>query len=417
MPERAVRPLGELIENLDARRLPVKEADRRAGPHPYYGASGIVDYVDDYLFDGLHLLIAEDGENLRTQNTPVAFLADGRFWVNNHAHVVRANAGADTRFLCYALRVADIGSYLTGSTMPKLTQANMHRIPVFAPALHVQRKIAAVLGSLDDKIELNRRMNETLETMAEAIFRDWFVDFGPVRRKMEGATDPVAVMGGLTPDPARAADLAALFPDTLGNEGLPEGWATSSFGSEFRLIMGQSPPGDTYNDDRVGLPFFQGRTDFGFRYPEQRKHCSAPARIAEADDTLISVRAPVGDLNVAWERCCIGRGVAATRHKSGGTSFTFYALRSLQPELEQFEHTGTVFGAINKKQFEALKVLRPASSTVGAFERLVAPLDDMIRTKTAENRTLAETRDYLLPRLMSGAVRVASAEAAVTEAA
>ena len=96
-------PLGDLTENLDSIRVPVKEADRRAGPHPYYGASGIVDYVDNYLFDGEYLLIAEDGENLRTQTTPVAFLARGKFWVNNHAHIVRGNGEADTRFLMYAL--------------------------------------------------------------------------------------------------------------------------------------------------------------------------------------------------------------------------------------------------------------------------------------------------------------------------
>jgi type I restriction enzyme, S subunit len=99
------RPLSELTDNFDGRRVPVKEADRREGPYPYYGASEIVDYVDDYLFDGEYLLIAEDGENLRTRNTPVAFLARGKFWVNNHAHIVRGNGQADTRYLMYALQV------------------------------------------------------------------------------------------------------------------------------------------------------------------------------------------------------------------------------------------------------------------------------------------------------------------------
>ncbi|MBK7201585.1 restriction endonuclease subunit S, partial [Candidatus Amarolinea dominans] len=152
-------------------------ADRRTGPYPYYGASGIVDYVDSFLFDGEYLLIAEDGENLRTRNTPVAFLASGRFWVNNHAHIVRGNSEADTRFLMYALTGADISGYLTGSTMPKLTQGNMNRIPILTPPLSEQRAIAHILGTLDDKIELNRRMNETLEAMARALFKSWFVHF------------------------------------------------------------------------------------------------------------------------------------------------------------------------------------------------------------------------------------------------
>src|SRR6266849_1693832 len=160
------RPLAELTDNFDGMRVPVKEADRRAGPYPYYGASGIVDYVDSYLFDGEYLLIAEDGENLRTRNTPVAFLARGKFWVNNHAHIVRGNSEADTRFLMYALKAADISGYLSGSTMPKLTQGNMNRVPILAPTVDEQRTIAHILGSLDDKIDLNRRMSETLVALA-----------------------------------------------------------------------------------------------------------------------------------------------------------------------------------------------------------------------------------------------------------
>lgn len=113
--------LGELTDNFDGRRVPVREADRRPGTYPYYGASGIVDHVDQYIFGGEYLLIAEDGENLRTCKTPIAFLARGKFWVNNHAHIVRGNDEADTRFLMYALNNGDISGYLTGSTMPKLT--------------------------------------------------------------------------------------------------------------------------------------------------------------------------------------------------------------------------------------------------------------------------------------------------------
>ena len=176
--------VGELTDNFDAVRVPVKQADRRVGPYPYYGASGVVDRVDDYLFDGEYLLIAEDGENLRTRNTPIAFLANGKFWVNNHAHIVRGNHKANTRYLMYALSELDINGYLTGSTMPKLTQGNMNRISLLTPPLPEQRAIAHVLGTLDDKIELNRRMNETLEEMARALFKSWFVDFLPVRAKM-----------------------------------------------------------------------------------------------------------------------------------------------------------------------------------------------------------------------------------------
>jgi len=127
--------------------MPVKGSDRAPGPYPYYGASGVVDSVDKFIFDGEYLLIAEDGENLRSLKTPFAFLARGKFWVNNHAHIVRGNNRANTRFLLYALLNSDVSGYLTGSTMPKLTQGNMNRIPVITPPLSEQLAIAYLLNN------------------------------------------------------------------------------------------------------------------------------------------------------------------------------------------------------------------------------------------------------------------------------
>lgn len=261
-------------------------------------------------------------------------------------------------------------------------------------------KIGALFRALEDKIKLNRRMNETLEAVARAIYRDWFVDFGPTRDKMEKRP------------PYLAPEIWSLFPERLDHEKKPEGWAKSTFDAEFRLTMGQSPPGDTYNEEGVGLPFFQGRTDFGVRYPTRRMFCRAPTRVAEAEDTLVSVRAPVGDLNMAWEQCCIGRGVAAVRHKSGFRGYTYYALDALRPELEAFEHTGTVFGAINKAQFQALNVIAASTEAIEAYERLVSNIDDRIRANEDETTSLIATRDLLLPKLMSGEIRVKDAEGA-----
>lgn len=386
-------PLGELTENLDGRRVPVKENDRKPGPYPYYGASGVVDYVDGYLFDGEYLLIGEDGENLRTRQTPIAFIATGKFWVNNHAHIVRGNHRADTRFLSYVLSQTEISGYLTGSTMPKLTQGNLNRLPVIAPPLAEQKAIAEVLGALDDKIELNRRMNATLEAMARALFQSWFVDFDPVRAKLDGR--PPAAL-----DPATAA----LFPEHLEDSPLghiPKGWKAGTVVEGFHLTMGQSPPGDTYSEEGKGLPFYQGRTDFGFRFPTRRIYCTAPTRYAKPGDTLVSVRAPVGDINMANEECCIGRGVAAVRHKSGATSFTYHSMANLYPDFARFEAEGTVFGSINKDSFEKLRFVIPPDEIVAAYERQAGPLDDQIRTLENQSRTLATLRDTLLPKLLS----------------
>jgi type I restriction enzyme S subunit len=400
-------PLGSLADIYDSMRIPVKKVDRKPGPYPYYGASGIVDYVDSYIFDAEYLLLAEDGENLRSRSLPIAFMATGKFWVNNHAHILQGNHLSHTRYLCYALKVADMGSYLSGSTRPKLTQGDMKRIPVSCPLPDEQRAIAHILGSLDDKIEVNRRMNKTLEAMARAIFKSWFVDFDPVHAKAEGR------------EPGLPDEIAALFPDSFQDSGLeeiPMGWNPSNIGSEFYLTMGQSPPGKTYNETGNGLPFFQGRRDFGFRYPSNRVYCTAPQRLADHGDTLVSVRAPVGDINMAMERCCVGRGVAAVRHKSGSRSYTYYAMHTLSNRFARFEAEGTVFGAINKKQFEGLRWLSPDENLVGEFEKIAFALDEQIEKNTNETATLNALRDTLLPKLISGELRVPDAEKFVEEA-
>ena len=280
-----------------------------------------------------------------------------------------------------------------GSVIRHFGPMHLRQMTLKVPPLSEQRAIAHVLGTLDDKIELNRRMNQTLEGMARAIFQDWFVDFGPVRAKLEGR------------EPYLPAELWDLFPDDMVDSELgeiPEGWEASSLAEYFNLTMGQSPPGNTYNDDEEGLPFFQGSTDFGPRFPTNRRFCSAPTRTAEADDTLVSVRAPVGALNMAWERCCIGRGVAALRHKSGSSAFTYFSAWAIQSEFQQYEQTGTVFGAITKKQLEAVLTTSPPEPLVREFDTLVKPLESRVRNQAAEARSLAVQRDTLLPKLASG---------------
>lgn len=322
--------------------------------------------------------------------------------------LIRPSDKIDTRFLRLWLNSPvlhrHIMGFRDGTVAERLNMPTIRGLPVPHISLPEQRAIAATLVALDDKIELNRKMNATLEAMARALFRDWFVDFGPTRARMEGRA------------PYLSPDLWPLFPDRLDDEGKPEGWEVRPLADRFDLLMGQSPPGDTYNDSGDGLPFFQGRTDFGFRFPENRKYCSAPTRIAETGDTLVSVRAPVGDINLASERCCIGRGVAALRHKGGGRSFTYYTAWSLQEELRQYENTGTVFGAINKKQFETLPTVDPGPAVIQAFEEIVSALDSRIESNERESRTLAHTRDLLLPRLMSGEIRIRDTERLVEEA-
>jgi type I restriction enzyme S subunit len=273
--------------------------------------------------------------------------------------------------------------------------------------INEQRAIAHILGTLDDKIELNRKMSETLEAMARALFKAWFVDFEPVRAKMEGRWRRGESLPGL---PAHLYDL---FPDRLVDSELgeiPEGWGVTCVDDEFTLTMGQSPPGETYNEVGDGIPFYQGRADFQTRFPKRRVYCTAPTRFATAGDTLISVRAPVGDINMALEDCAIGRGVAAGRHKSGSRSYTYQFMRGLEAVFDRFEAEGTVFGSISKTDFHSIPCITPPVQTVLSFEAILAPVDNRIEVAEMESRALAALRDALMPRLISGELRVKDAE-------
>jgi len=281
-----------------------------------------------------------------------------------------------------------------------ITGSDLVKLELAVPPLPEQRAIARILGTLDDKIELNRKMSETLEAMARALFKSWFLDFDPVRAKMEGR------------DPGMPKEIADLFPSRMVESELgeiPEGWRSTCVDDEFNLTMGQSPPGETYNESGVGLPFYQGRTDFEFRFPKRRVYCGAPTRFASRGDTLISVRAPVGDINMAAEDCAIGRGVAAARHKSGSRSFTYQFMHSVEEVFHRFDAEGTVFGSISKRDFHAIPCVAPTRQIISAFEKLVAPLDGRIETALFESRTLAVLRDAVLPRLISGELRVKDA--------
>ena len=394
-------PLGEVVRNFDSRRVPLSRRVRaeRPGPYPYYGATGVMDHLDDYLFEGLHLLVGEDGSVETPAGTPFLQLVEGQFWVNNHAHVLRGADDDETRYLYYALSTVPVRPFMSGSVQAKLSQTNLNKIPVpyFTDAAE-RRAIVRVLGALDDRIELNRRMSETIEEMARALFRSWFVDFDPVRAKAEGRPS------GLPPA------LDALFPASFEASELgeiPAGWEAKALGDAFRITMGQSPPGETYNQDGDGLPFYQGRTDFGFRFPRRRVYCTAPTRFAESGDSLVSVRAPVGDVNMAMEPCCVGRGVAAIRHLSGSRSYTYYSMRSLSETFGRFEAEGTVFGSIGKKDFHAMPWVVPPAEAVARFEALCLAMDSRIEANEGTTASLTTQRDALLPRFVSGALRIA----------
>jgi type I restriction enzyme S subunit len=187
---------------------------------------------------------------------------------------------------------------------------------------------------------------------------------------------------------------------------VPRGWRVGTLGEICKITMGQSPPGKTYNEIRDGLPFYQGISDFGFRFPSRRVYCTAPTRFAKEGDVLLSVRAPVGSLNVAEERCAIGRGVAALRLKGKQHGYLYYLLRATQSGWNKFEAEGTVFGSVGKSDVHGFKVISPPQVLRERFGSLVEPLNRQIANSEKQSRTLAAIRDALLPKLMSGETRV-----------
>lgn len=250
-----------------------------------------------------------------------------------------------------------------GSVMRHFGPMHLRQMTVRLPPVAVQRRITEILSALDDKIELNRRMSATLAATARTLFRSCFTDGGTVA---EGR------------------------------------WRPSVIGDEFNVTMGQSPPGSTYNSTGDGLPFYQGRADFGPRFPTRRVYCTAPTRTAAPGDTLLSVRAPVGDINVATETCAIGRGVAAIRHHSGSRTYTFEFMGSMRGVLDEYNGHGTVFGAIGGRDLSAIPCLAPPDGLVRRFDDLARPLDERLENLERQRQTLIEARDAMLPRLLRG---------------
>ena len=317
--------------------------------------------------------------------------------------IVRVDpAKLDAKYLAYFLNLKStlqlMAGLQTGSTRQRIKRSDLCTLEILTHQLDTQKAIAEFFTNLDQKIALNEVISKTLEDIAQTIFKSWFIDFDPVKAKMAG--EKPAGMDAAT---------AALFPDSMEESELgliPKGWRVEKFGEMNNLLMGQSPPGDTYNSDGEGLPFYQGRTDFGFRFPKQRIFCTQENRVALSGETLISVRAPVGDVNQAIEKCIIGRGVASALHKSNSGAYTFSLLKSLYPRLAYFNGEGTVFGAINRSDFNNMLIVEPPTSLVERFEVICGPMNAKIRSLFLSTEALIQLRDSLLPRLISGELQI-----------
>ena len=288
--------------------------------------------------------------------------------------VFRAKKGfSDPNFIYYLIiselvRIPAIKSMVGSSGRQRVQTSVLENLEIDLPDLETQKKIAKVLSALDDKIELNNQINKNLEEQAKSIYSKMFIE-------------------------SRPAD-----------------YANGTLNEIADITMGQSPVGSSYNEEGLGEIFFQGRAEFGERFPTIRLYTTEPKRMAFANDTLISVRAPVGDLNVAHKYCCIGRGLAAIHSKTNHQSFWLYTMFSLKRQLEVFNGEGTVFGSINRDSLRNIAIYIPSIDKINDFENLVAPIDLEIRNNYDQICALQQIRDKLLPKLMSGEIDVDNVE-------
>ena len=399
--------LGEVIELYDHKRVPLNRQQRsqRQGEYPYYGAARVIAYVDDYIFDGKYLLIAEDGSVITTEGKPVLQLVKGKFWVSNHAHVVQGKSLTSTDFLYFAMSNVVISGYITGTAQPKLSQSNLKAIKLSLPPFPTQRKIAAILSTLDDKIELNQQMNETLEAMARAIFKSWFVDFDPVRAKMEGRM-PVGM------DAATATLFPSAFQDSPLGE-IPEGWEVVSLpeaievnprrvlkkGSTAPYLHMQNLPTQGHRPDNWTRREFNSGTKF----------INGDTLLARITPCLENGKTGFVDFLAEGEVGWGSTEYIVFRPKSPlPVEFGYYLARS--NDLRTFaihNMTGTTGRQrVPASCFDYYQFPVPITPIAQQFSEIVQPFMERIRVNSEQSRTLSQIRDTLIPKLISGELDV-----------
>jgi type I restriction enzyme S subunit len=379
--------LGEVIDIFDHKRVPLNSSQRaaRRGPYPYYGAQGVIDHVDGFLFDGRYLLIPEDGENLNSRKLPIAFFADGKFWVNNHAHIIRAKPDlADDVFLKQWLNGLDIRPYVTGAAQPKLSQANLKRMQIRLPPLPEQRGIASILGAYDELIEINRRRITLLEEMATRIFEEWFFHFPGHEHHSEGK--------------------------------LPQGW---KLGTANELIEFEPKMNIARDGRKPFIPMDSLSTNSSLIGQIEWREGNSGAKFRNWD-TLFARITPClenGKTGLVRDLPNEGVGFGSTefivmRGREAGPAFCYLLARQ-----DAFrEHARRSMSGATGRQRARTESLRsfqlpvPPKSTLDHFEQRAWPLLELSGVLGRANASLALSRDLLLPRLISGELSVTATE-------
>ena len=364
----------EVSNNYDKKRVPLSSAQRakRQGNYRYYGAQGVIDYIDDYIFDGTFMLIAEDGENLKSKKQNIAQVVNGQFWVNNHAHIVTGNDLCDTRYLCYLINCMDLSGYVTGSAQPKLSQANLNAVKLLLPQIEVQKKIVDYLSKIDEKIEVNTQINKNLEQQAQALFKSWFLDYEP----WDGS--------------------------------VPDSWNHGKLGDFAEIKRGGSPrPIQEYLSDS-GLRWLKISDVTSLQTPfviDIKDHIiEAGLRktvFLKAGSLVLSNSATPGVPKILDVDSCIHDGWLYFPESKFSKEYLYLYFKYIRQQLVNLSN-GSVFNNLKTDILKRYPTILPDKETLRRFDDIVIPMFLQMQNLTRESHKLADMRDALLPKLMSG---------------
>jgi type I restriction enzyme S subunit len=340
-------------------------------------------------------------------------------------HRIRPHSELNSTFLhywfCYAGKFELLEPYFTGTTIQHLTGKAVAELPIPLPPLPEQKAIAHILGTLDDKIELNRQMNATLEGMAQALFKSWFVDFDPVIDNAITAGNPIpdelapraevrrqALANG-TANREAAKPFPDSFQETESMGWIPEGWQVGQMSDHALIEMGQSPKGDTYNAIGEGMPLVNGPVEFGSYFTNKSKWTTSPTKRSNKNDLIVCVRgSTTGRFVKSDGEYCLGRGVCSVRAKSS-QCFVDQIFKSSIAKMLGLT-TGSTFPNWSRHTLSGFETITPPNSITERFEKLISPKIGRIESGVYESETLSRLRDTLLPKLISGELRVSEAE-------
>ncbi len=383
--------LGDLIEIFNNKRVPLSAKQREGLEkiYPYYGAQGIVDYVDDYIFDGKYILIAEDGENLKSNNKSICTLATGKYWVNNHAHIIKGNEGTNTDFLYYKLNSINFSPYITGSAQPKLNKENLLNIELYIPSKEHQDKIAKALTLLDQKIQINNQINQELETMAKILYDYWFVQFDFPDQNGK----PYKSSGG-----------KMVYNLELKRE-IPEGWGVENLFDIADVQYGYPFSTDYFNSTGEGVPVIRIRDILGNDITNYSTEEVEDKYRINVGDVLIGMD---GNFHMNYwikENCYLNQRVVKVNSDKLPNMVLKYQIEPFI-KLREKSVSRTTVGHLSDKDLKAINVILPKEKNLSQiFERFESILKNIIINQQ-QNQELTQLRDWLLPMLMNGQVKV-----------